>query len=160
MPSAKFKPPNNMWTESVEMPNPYFDILNHKTNPQSIWKVINTTSFLLCVHIMLKIVSCEFNPGINVSRLSPSTVAHRSRHRAQFFRLADNSSTSRAYRILSRTISRLHFEMSCLSVELIFFTAINMKHGLISSLERILFWPQVQPAGKHWLITCQSFHLC
>ena len=97
LPSAKFKPPNNIWTESVEMPNPYFDILNHRNNPQSMWKAINVTSFLFCIHFMSKIVSCEFNPGINVSRFSYSTLAHWSRYRAQFFRMAADSSSSRAY---------------------------------------------------------------
>ena len=31
-----------------------------------MWKAINTTSFLFCVHFILKIVSCKFNSGINV----------------------------------------------------------------------------------------------
>jgi hypothetical protein len=53
-PIAKFKPPNNRCTESVEIPNPYFDILNHNTDPHSIWKAINARNLLLLVRIMVK----------------------------------------------------------------------------------------------------------
>src|SRR6202142_4288219 len=53
-PSDRFKPPNSRGTESVEMPNPYFDILNHRTNPHSIWKVINARNLRPSVHFMAK----------------------------------------------------------------------------------------------------------
>jgi len=57
LPWEKFRAANKRCVESLEIPNPYFDILNHRTNPHIKWKVINTVNFVFCVHFMPKIVS-------------------------------------------------------------------------------------------------------